>query len=146
MPLSESIAVLAATAPPGLSKKQALSNIFAKIVFLESRLGIPHSTFEFNQTKALARLTELESQLAAKGSTLAPAAALAPVPRSVELTGAATLDAAVAASGCHSLAQYRAKLKADRAFATATALPQGSLSRAAAEKNLGLALAEFRKS
>lgn len=142
MPLSDSIAVLSATPPPGLSKKQALSNIFAKIVFLESRLGIPHSMFEFNSSKAVARLAELEKLVAEKGLAPAPAAA-APTPRSVELTGDATTDKAIAASGCRSLAQYKAKAKRDQLFAVAANLLPGSVARKCAESNLAAAQREL---
>ena len=76
MPLSESIAVLANTVPPGVEqKKQALSAVNAQIIMLESKLGIcPRLMPIFNPAKALARLTELESKLATKGLTPTPAA------------------------------------------------------------------------
>jgi hypothetical protein len=130
--------------PPSIgAKKQALAEIHAKIVFLESRLGIRHGMFQFNSTKAVARLAELESQLAAKGATLAPAAAPAPDSRPVELTGNGATDKAIQASGCRSLAQYKAKAQRDRLFATAANLPPGSVARQCAESNLAAAQREL---
>ena len=151
MPLSESIAVLANTVPPGAKqKKLALSAVNAQIIMLESRLGIsPRLMPIFNPAKAIARLTELESQIAAKGNgptaaALAPiAAAPAAAARPVELTDDATLDKAIAASGCHNLRHYSAKAKRDKLFATAANLPPGSLARQCAESNLAKAQTEL---
>jgi hypothetical protein len=139
--LTDALKILSQRPVPG-EKLQATADANARISALESQLGLAHKLPTLNPAKALARLTELESQLAAEGLVLTPAAlapisaATAPVARPVELTGDPTLDKAIAASGCRSLAHYSAKAKRDKLFAAACALPPGSLSRACAESNL----------
>jgi len=88
-------------------------------------------------------VAELQGQLAAKNSTPAPAAAPALDPRPVELTGNGATDKAIQASGCRSLAQYKAKAKRDQLFAAAVNMPPGSIARACAESNLAVAQREL---
>jgi hypothetical protein len=152
--LSDALKTL--SAPP--SGKRIQSTIDANVLHnskeiaaLEKQMGLPPSAFEHRLAMSRARL-EVLRQMAGQPPTVAStasaapvaAAAQAPVARPFEPSGDSMTDRAILAAGCHSLAQYRAKLKADQAFAIATALPQGSISRAAAEKNLGIALAAFR--
>lgn len=147
--LEKSLATLAATPPPPAQKrKQALADANAKIAVLESQLGIKARLMPiFNPTRAAARLADLEKQLAAKSTVLMPGSALtAPVARPLELTGNATLDEAIAASGCHSLRHYSAKATRDQLFAAAANLPPGSIARACAESNLQKAEAKLRNS
>src|ERR1035437_186247 len=93
--------------PPSMrEKKLALVAVNARVAVLQSQLGIAPTMFEFNPNRATARLLELEKQATAKNLTLAPAAAAAPDSRSVKPTGAATLDAAVAASGTRNLRAF----------------------------------------
>jgi hypothetical protein len=143
--LSDALKTLSASPSAG-EKKKVLAAMNGQIAVLESQLGLEHKLMPIlNVDRAGKRLAELQSALAGKGVRPTSAAA-APAARLFESSGDPLTDKAIMAAGCHNLAQYRAKLKADRAFATATALPQGSISRAAAEKNLGLALAELRNS
>jgi hypothetical protein len=96
MPLTESIAVLAATTPPGLSKKQALAEVNARIIMLQHKLGISPGLMPIlNPAKAIARLTQLESQLAAKGLTPPPA----PAPSALAVAAPVVAAAVAAASG-----------------------------------------------
>jgi hypothetical protein len=148
MPLKDSIAILAATPPPAQERKQALADANAKITALEAQLGLAHKLMPiFNPARAAARLAELQGQLAAKGVTSAPAAAVpAPAPRPVEKTGDAMTDAAVLAAGVPNLRALKAKAKRDQLFATAANLPSGTLARACAESNLAKAQAELNES
>jgi hypothetical protein len=123
--LSESIAILAATAPPGLSKKQALAEVNSKIIMLESQLGISSRLMPIlNSAKAIARLTELEGQLAAKG--------LPPTPAALAPAAAAAVAAIAAAPGqpeilMVTLAEYR---KMDAAIRLQFSQDGGALAQA----------------
>ena len=142
--LSDALKTL--SAPPSAGeRKQALADVNAKITTLELQLGIKARLMPIlNAPRAAARLAELQGQLAAKNSTATPAAAASPPDsRPVELTGDATTDKAIAASGCHSRRHYSAKAKRDKLFATAANLPPGSTSRACAESNLAKAQEEL---
>lgn len=148
--LSDSIAVLAATAPPGLSKKQALAEVNSKITTLRTQLGkSPRLMPILDSARAIAELAELEGQLAAGGrvptpAALAPvAAATTPVARPFESSGDGLTDSVVKASGVHNLRTFKAKSRRDRLFAAAANLPPGSLARACAESNLAKAQTEL---
>src|ERR1035437_3984254 len=80
---------------------------------LESRLGIsPRLMPIFNPAKALARLTELESQIAAKGLTPTPAAVSTPVSSAATAAETPTnLDAGIPTA---SLKEFRAMDAATR--------------------------------
>ena len=156
MPLKDSIAILAATTPPppATRKEHNVGRANARISELEKALGAAHGPPTFNIIRANRRIEHLEGLLAqVKAGTLAPASvALAPaaavtaqaaVARPVELTGDATLDKAIVASGCYSLRHYSAKAMRDKLFATAATLPPGSLARQCAESNLAKAQTEL---
>ena len=101
--LKESLAILAATKlPPLKDRLRAVANINAQCSALETRLAIPHRIHTLNSSRAMARLTELETMLAATGS--APASATVPaVTGSVMPTAALTPAAAVQAVATLSL-------------------------------------------
>ena len=62
MRLKDSIAILAATAPPPVQeRKQALADVNAKITALEAQLGLAHKLMPiFNADRAVKRLADLE--------------------------------------------------------------------------------------
>jgi hypothetical protein len=140
--LEKSLAILAATPPPSpiAARREALGNANAEISRLEVQLGIAHGMPFLNPGRAGKHLAELQAQVATKATTSPIVAALAPVARPIELTGAATIDKAIAASGTHNLRAFRLKAKRDQLFATVASLPPG-LTRQCAESNLAKAQA-----
>ena len=112
MMLKESLAILAATKlPPLKDRLRAVADINAQCSALETRLAIPHRIHTLNSSRAMARLTELETMLAATGS--APASATVPaVTGSVMPTAALTPAAAVQAVATPTLPPDTGILKA----------------------------------
>jgi hypothetical protein len=146
MSLNDSIAVLAATAPPSLSKKEALAAVNGQIITLESQLGLKHKLMPIlNPARANSRLDELQ-QLAATKATTTPIVTTSPLAaRQVEPTGSPTLDASVLAAGVHNLAELKAKTRRDQLFATAASTAPGTLSRQCAESKLAAAQAALKR-
>ena len=120
---------------------RTLNHINDRMRYLRTALGIElqhdqrskHTLTTLRSGVAAADLEALEHQFSARTSTPTPiptpAAALpmvsAPDPRPVELTGSPMLDKAIADSGCHSLAQYRAARHLDELIDAVGGLPAG---------------------
>jgi hypothetical protein len=104
--ITDFVKTLSATPPPGTKKFQSGRHAYARIIQLETQLGLEPSSPIFNTIKATARIAELESMLAKKNTPL-------PVP-SMAATPAASVTLSAPVADTLPLADYLRLSSVDR--------------------------------